>query len=169
MAYRLLFCLLAIFVALKVPNTYAYQGAYLVKGEKYIFIADGYVGFTTPTDTIKFEGQQELSFTIVAITNDSITIRRPEIYTNHDLLYKKKKYAAIQVQQYEYCRYALKDITTFQYPSKADERGIGCMGCAIAMVVPGVNIYLYYKLRNRYHPSNYKMCDGWHFEVKEVK
>jgi len=189
MLYRLLFCLLTIGVALNVPDTYAYAGAYLVNGNKHILIADGYVGFTTATDTIKFGGGHILSFEIERLTKDSILLRRPRMYTELAIPYSgeqaeympegetrrgrffrdegQKYQHVVSVQGYEYRRYALKDITTFQYPSRADERGIGCMGCVIAMVIPGVNAWVYYRLRARYHPSNYKMSDGWHFEVKE--
>jgi hypothetical protein len=128
----------------------------------------GRVGFTTADDTIEFEGEGQLSFTIVSISPDSITIKRPELHTETLLPYKgRKKVQRLSVEKYEYRKYALEDITTFQYPSKADEDE-GCMACMFLMAMPGVNVWLYYKLRKRYHPSNYKMSDGWKFHVKRV-
>ena len=147
------------------------------------------LGLTTNTDTIRYNEDLVEGFRIVEVGKDSVKLRRPLKYSefsirkgykynrpgapdvrpldsNYHLRKEYKRggiryYLFTRVDQYEYRRFAYKDIRTLVYPTYHGS-GDGCAGC---ILVPGINvIFLVYAIR-RWRPHRLDMTK-WKFVVE---
>lgn len=139
-----------------------------------------WIGLTTRTDTIRYFGEKEYSYKIAKITGDSIYVEepvdfhfdvRPRNLPGHSTnqisggrylkTFKKSKIrydTYIVIDSMRIKGFSYQEITSIQYPPEGSSM-TGCIMCVFLPIIPVANVWLYHKMRKRYHPRSYDMTE----------
>ncbi len=159
---------------------------HLVKKKKNITIKSGWIGLKSISDSIKYFGEEKLSYAILKITSDSLYLSKPRVFhydtttiVRHGYVseyfessryldsFRKdgRKFAVyIVIDTFEYKTIAIDDLISIEYPPEASNT-TGCTVCIFFPIIPGVNIWFYRKMRRRRHPKTFDLND-WELKIE---